>query len=119
MHPRLIDAKAPSCPWPKCDIATGRQDGELVNFGELAPVVTGAAAKDPAALIRTSRVEWAAKELLGLISKTTADALQAELAAAEEERDRLAEILAGVEDLSAAEGRLRNALDAPRSEGVV
>lgn len=110
MHPRVINAKAPSCPWPKCDIATGRQDGELVNFGELAPVVRSAKAKDPAALIRTSRVEWAAKELLGMVSKKTVDALQAELAEAQAEAERLGAIVAGGEELSAAEDKMREAL---------
>lgn len=117
MHPRLIEAKAPSCPWPKADIATGRQDGTLVNFGELAPVVRSAKAKDPAALIRTSRVEWAATELLGLVSKKTVDALQAELAECQEEKDRLAALVAGGEELSAAEDKLRAALgSAPSTE---
>ena len=111
MHPRIIDAKAPSCPWPMCDVTTGRRDGDLVHFGEMAPVVTSAAAKDPAALIKTSKVKWVAENKLGMVSGRKLEEAQARIAELEAEIEPLRE-------LSAAADRLREALGpAPILEG--
>ena len=104
MHPRIIDAKDPGCPWPMCDVTTGRRDGDLVNFGEMAPVVSSAPAKDPAALVKATKVEWVAEQLLGMVSGKTHEkkiaALEAEvvdlkgkLQEASELPDRLREVL--------------------------
>lgn len=111
MHPRLIDAKAPSCPWPMCDITTGRRDGVLVHFGELAPVVSSATGKDPAALIKTTRVELIAEDKLGMVSKKKYEAALALVAELEAEIEPLREMSATVD-------RLREALSpAPTPEG--
>jgi hypothetical protein len=69
MHPRIIDAKSPGCPWPMCDVTTGRRDGDLIHFGEMAPVVSSAPAKDPACLLKVTKVEAAARNKLGMVSE--------------------------------------------------
>ena len=118
MRPRLIDAKAPSCPWPMCDITTGRRDGVLVDFGEPAPVVTNATAKDPRALIKATRVQLAAETKLGMVSQKKLAEVEAELEEANAEAGRLRAIVAGKQGLSTAEDKLREALGpAPDPKG--
>lgn len=111
MHARLIDPKAPSCPWPMCDITTGRQDGELVNFGEMAPVVTSAPGRQPAALIKATKVEHTAENKLGMVRKKRYEEALARIAELEAELEPLRK-------LSAAVDTLREALDlVPTPEG--
>lgn len=105
MHPRIIDAKAPGCPWPMCDVTTGRRDGDLVNFGEMAPVVSSAPAKDPACLVKVTRVELVAEERLGMVPGKRHEKKVAELEA------KIADLEAQLQEASELPGRLREALD--------
>lgn len=104
MHPRLINAKAPGCPWPMCDVTTGRRDGDLVNFGEMAPVVSSAPAKDPACLVKVTRVELIAEEGLGMVPGKRHEKKVAELEA------KIADLEAQLQEASELPDRLREVL---------
>jgi hypothetical protein len=104
MKPTLVTLPAHNSKPPHTCVVSGRRDGECVDFQK------DFVGRDPHIYIRRHRVEEAAKDLCGMVKKDVVDALQAELAAAEEERDRLIGIVAAGKDLSAAEDRLREAL---------
>lgn len=110
MHPKLVTLPAHNSKPPHTCVVSGRRDGEVVDFQK---DFTGT---DPHIYIRRERVEEAA-EICGMVRQKTVDALQAELAEAQDERDRLAGIVSGGEALSAAEERLREALGPAPTEG--
>lgn len=112
MHARIIDAHAPGCPWPKCDVTTGRQDGELIDFGEMAPIVTSAPARDPRCLLKRTKVEHEAENKLGMVPGKRH---KAELEAREA---KIAELEAKLQEASELPNRLREILGpAPTPEG--
>lgn len=111
---KLIELPSPKGRPPHCCIVTGRRDGPLLDFGELTEKAAGVA--EPHIYLRAIVVENAARQTLGMVPKSEVDKLQAELAESEAERQRLAEILAGVEDLSAAEDKLRAALGVSQAD---
>ena len=92
---------------PHCCIVTGRRDGQIVDLGLMT--AKAAAVKNPHLYLRAPVVEEAARAI-GMEPKADVDALRQELAECDDERKRLAAIVAGSEDLSAAEGKLRAAL---------
>lgn len=111
MKPTIVTLPAHNSKPPHTCVVSGRRDGEVVDFQK---DFTGT---DPHIYIRRHRVEEAAEDLCGMVKQKVVDALKAQLAEAEAERDRLAAIVAGGEELSAAEERLREALGpAPTSE---
>lgn len=112
MHPRLIDAKAPGCPWPMCDVTTGRRDGTLVDFGEMAPVVANAPGREPRALIKGTRVELVAKKKLGMVPKKRHEKALAQIAELE---GRIAELETEIEPLRETSATVERLL-APTTE---
>lgn len=101
---KLVELPAHDSKPPHTCIVTARRDGELVDFG------ADFKGTNPHVYIRRQIVERAGTEVLGMVPQKTVNALQTELAEAQDERDRLAAIVAGGQDLSAAEERLREAL---------
>jgi hypothetical protein len=87
----------------------------VVDFGDPTPKARGAG--DPRVYISVSQVEFVARELLGMVSQKRHDELGAELEEANQEAGRLRAVVSGVESLSAAEDRLREALGPAPTEG--
>ena len=111
MKPTLVTFPAHNSKPPHKCIVSGRRDGEVVDFQK------DYVGTDPHVYIRRHRVEEAAEDLCGMVRQKVVDALKDQLAAAEAERDRLAAIVAGGEEMSVAEDKLREALGpAPKTE---
>jgi hypothetical protein len=104
LHPKLVTLPAHNSKPPHTCVVSGRRDGEVVDF---CKDFTGS---DPHIYIRRERIEAAAEELCGMVRQPEVDALRADLEEARTEADRLGELVAGGEDLSAVEDRLREAL---------
>lgn len=102
-HPKLITLPQPSSKPPHTCVVSGRRDGEVIDFLKDYNGI------DPHIYLRRLLVEEAA-ELCGMVKQAAVDELKAELAEANAEAGRLRAIVAGKEDLSAAEDRLRAAL---------
>lgn len=103
MKPTVVTLPLPASKPPHTCIVTGRRDGEVVDFMH---DYTGT---DPHVYIRRELVEVAAEEC-GMVRQAEVDELRAELEEADAEAGRLRAIVAGKEDLSAAEAKLRAAL---------
>lgn len=110
MDPKIITLPAHNSKPPHTCVVSGRRDGEVVDF---QVDYTGT---DPHIYIRRERVEVAG-EVCGMVRQVEVDALRTELEDAVAERERLAAIVAGGEDLSGAEDRLREALGPAPTEG--
>lgn len=100
---KLITLPQPSSRPPHTCVVSGRRDGEVVDFGKDYDGI------DPHIYVRRVIVEEAAV-LCGMVKKPVVDALVEELDEANDEAGRLRAIVAGKEDLSAAEDKLRAAL---------
>lgn len=107
MLPKLVVLPAHNSKPPHTCVVTGRTDGDVVDFGKDFVGV------DPHIYIWRDKVEEAA-EVCGMVRQPVVDDLRAELAEANAEAGRLRAIVAGKEDLSAAEAKLRESLDAPK-----
>lgn len=118
MRARIVNPTDPSCPWPMCDVTTGRRDGPLVHFGEMAPVVADAPAKEPANLHKVSRVEHVARELLGMKSQKQYAELEERNAELEAENERLGSMVEATDEsrLRTAAERVLDALDGADAE---
>jgi hypothetical protein len=103
VKPTLITLPTHTSKPPHTCIVSGRRDGEVVDFGKDYDGF------DPHIYIRRQVVE-AAGELCGMVKVAEVEELRAELEEANAEAGRLRAIVAGKEDLSAAEARLRAAL---------
>lgn len=108
MKARLVELPSNVSFPPHCCIVTGRIDAPVIDFGD--PTAQAQGPNDPRVYIRESVVEDAATRLLGMVPKAEVDSLREELAASEAERQRLAEIVGGGEELTEAEERMRAAL---------
>lgn len=108
MKARLVELPSNRSSPPHCCIVTGRTDGPVIDFGD--PTAKAQGPNDPRVYVREGVVEDAAKRLLGMVPQALVDALQAQLEASEAERQRLAEIVGGGEELTEAEERMRAAL---------
>jgi hypothetical protein len=106
VKPKLVTLPAHNSKPPHTCIVSGRRDGEVVDFQK---DYTGV---DPHIYIRRHRIEEAAAELCGMVKQKTVDELEEKLKVAEAEVGRLAKLVAGGEELSAAEDKLRGALGA-------
>lgn len=102
-QPKLITLPQPSSKPPHTCVVSGRRDGQVIDFGKDYDGI------DPHIYIRRHVVEEAAV-LCGMVKQPAVDELKAELEEANAEAGRLRAIVAGKEDLSAAEDRLRAAL---------
>lgn len=102
-HPKLITLPQPSSKPPHTCVVSGRRDGQVIDFGKDYDGI------DPHIYVRRVIVEEAA-ELCGMVKESVVDALVEELDEANDEAGRLRAIVAGKEDLSAAEDKLRAAL---------
>lgn len=111
MHPKLVTLPAHNSKPPHTCIVSGRRDGEVVDFQK---DFTGT---DPHIYIRRERVEVAG-EVCGMVRQVEVDALRTELEDAVAEKERLAAIVAGGEELSGAEDRLRAALSPAPTEEI-
>lgn len=114
MRAKLLELPSHTSSPPHCCCVTGRTDRPVIDFGDLHVKAQGPG--DPRVYIRDTKVEWAAKELLGMVSQKRHDELKAELEEANAEAGRLRAIVAAKEDLSAAEDRLRESLDQSKEE---
>lgn len=114
MKARLVELPSHKSSPPHCCVVTGRRDGQLIDFGDPTQKACGPA--DPRLYMRSVVVEDAARELLGMVPQAEVDALRQELAECDAERQRVGAILAGAEDLSAAEDKLREALGVSRED---
>lgn len=103
MDPKLVTLPAHNSKPPHTCVVTGRRDGEVVDFGK------DFEGTDPHIYVRREKVEVAG-ELCGMVRQAEVDELKAELEEANAEAGRLRAIVAGKEDLSAAEAKLRAAL---------
>lgn len=103
MDPQIRTLPAHDSKPPHTCIVTGRRDGEVVDF------MRDFVGTDPHVYIRRELVEVAG-EVCGMVRQAEVDELRAELEEANAEAGRLRAIVAGKEDLSAAEDRLRAAL---------
>lgn len=108
MKARLVELPSHKSSPPHCCIVSGRRDGRLIDFGDPAQKARGPG--DPRVYIRGAVVEDAATKLLGMVPAAEVDEIREQLAASEAERQRLAEIVGGGEELTEAEERLRAAL---------
>jgi hypothetical protein len=108
LDPKLVTLPAHNSKPPHTCIVSGRRDGEVVDFCKDFKGI------DPHVYIRRERVELAAEALCGMVRQDEVDELRAELAEANAEAGRLRAIVSGKEALSAAEDRLREALEASR-----
>jgi hypothetical protein len=99
---------------PHCCIVTGRRDGPVIDFGDPAAKACGPA--DPRVYMRGAVVEEAAKNLLGMRPAVEVKELEQQLGECDAERQRLAAIVAGSEELSAAEDKLRAALGVSQAD---
>lgn len=106
MKPSLVQLPAHNSKPPHTCVVTGRTDGDVVDFGKDFVGV------DPHIYIWRDKVEEAA-ELCGMVRQPVVDDLEAQLEEANAEAGRLLAIVAGKEGLSAAEAKLREALEAP------
>lgn len=114
MKARLVELPSQTSSPPHCCVVTGRRDGKLVDFGD--PTQKARGPLDPRLYIRDAVIEDAASRLLGMVPQAEVDELREALSASEAERQRLAEIVGGGEELTEAEERMRNALGpAPES----
>jgi hypothetical protein len=100
---KIITLPQPSSRPPHTCVVSGRRDGEVVDFGKDYDGV------DPHIYVRRVIVEEAAV-LCGMVKQADVDELKGELEEANAEAGRLRAIVAGKEDLSAAEDKLRAAL---------
>lgn len=107
MRPKLVELPAHNSKPPHKCVVTGRRDGKLVDFGKDYVGV------DPHIYIDRDKVEEAA-EACGMVRESRVEELEAELEEADAEAGRLRRVVAGKEALSAAEDKLREALDAPK-----
>lgn len=107
MLPKLVEIPSHNSKPPHTCVVTGRHDGEVVDFGKDFVGV------DPHIYIWRDKLEEAA-EVCGMVRETRVKELEAELEEANAEAGRLRAIVAGKEGLSAAEDKLREALDAPK-----
>lgn len=103
MDPQIRTLPAHDSKPPHTCIVTGRRDGEVVDF------MHDYVGTDPHVYVRRELVEVAG-EVCGMVRQAEVDELRAELEEANAEAGRLRAIVAGKEDLSAAEDRLRAAL---------
>jgi hypothetical protein len=105
LRPKLVKLPAHNSKPPHKCVVTARRDGELVDFGK------DFVGTDPHIYIDRDKVEEAA-ELCGMVRQPVVDEIRSELEEANAEAGRLRAIVAGKEGLSAAEDKLREALDA-------
>lgn len=112
MKPKLVTLPAHNSKPPHKCLVTGRRDGELVDFQK------DFVGRDPHVYIRRERVEEAAESLCGMVRQDEVDVLSDKLEGAIAEKERLAAIVAGGEELSAAEARLREAIGPAPTEGT-
>jgi len=111
MNPRFIDPKSPGAPAPACDVVTGRRDGRIIDAGPLNRKAEAAirAGRDLHVLLSASKIKELGT-LIGMVPQEDFDEAVAAKLAAEDESVRRGAIIAGTEDLSAAEAKLREAL---------
>jgi uncharacterized protein YbjT (DUF2867 family) len=111
MKPRFIDPKSPGAPSPACDVVTGRRDQRLVDCGPLSEQADAAirAGRELHVILAEGKLEELGA-LIGMVPKDDYDEAVARAAAAEDESVRKGAILAGIEEMSAAEDKLREAL---------
>lgn len=111
MNPRFIDPKSPGAPAPACDVVTGRRDGRIIDAGPLNRKAEAAirAGRDLHVLLSASKIKELGA-LIGMVPQENFDEAVAAKLAAEDESARRGAIIAGTEDLSAAEAKLREAL---------
>lgn len=107
MRPELVKLPTHNSKPPHSCVVTGRRDREVVDFGK------DYVGMDPHIYIDRDKVEEAA-EVCGMVRESRVKELEAELEEANAEAGRLRAIVAGKEGLSAAEAKLREALDAPK-----
>ena len=117
MKAKILDFPTHTSSPPHCCIVSGRRDGQVIDFGDLTVKACGPG--DPRVYIRVSRVEHAAKELLGMVPLARLKELEDELEEANAEAGRLRKIVAGKLDLEQAEEDLRESLEAPTEEAAV
>lgn len=103
MRPKLVTLPAHNSKPPHTCIVSGRRDGEVVDFGK------DYVGTDPHVYIRRERVEEAAV-VCGMVRSDEAAELRRELDESKAEVARLGALVAGGEELSAAEDKLREAL---------
>lgn len=103
MKLKLVTLPAHNSKPPHTCIVSARRDGEVVDFGK------DYVGTDPHVYIRRERIEEAG-ELCGMVRQAEVDELREQLIESEAERQRLAEIVGGGEELTDAEERLRAAL---------
>ena len=108
MKARLVELPSHKSSPPHCCVVSGRRDGPLIDFGDPTPKARGKL--DPRLYMRAPIVEDVARDLLGMVPQAEVDDLRAQLEESEAERQRLAEIVGGGEELTEAEERLRGAL---------
>jgi hypothetical protein len=109
MRAKIVELPSHKSFPPHCCIVSGRRDRPMVDFGDPNPKACGPG--DPRVYVSVSQVEYAARELLGMKSQKQHDEICAELEEANAEAGRLRKIVAAGEEMSAAEDRLREALD--------
>lgn len=114
MKPKLVELPNHRSNPPHCCVVSGRRDGPVVDLGELTQKARGGG--PPRLYVRQAILEEVGEDLLGMVPKSKHVALENDLADAEAERDRLAAIVAGTEDLSGAEDKLREALGVSRAD---
>lgn len=108
MKARLVELPDHKSSPPHCCVVTGRRDGPIIDFGDPTQKACGPA--DPRLYMRGAVVEEAARDLLGMVPEAEVAEIRTQLEESEAERQRLAEIVGGGEELTEAEERLRNAL---------
>lgn len=110
MKPTIVTLPAHNSKPPHTCVVSGRRDGPVVDFHK------DFVGHDPHIYIRQERVEEAG-EVCGMVRESVVEDLRGELAAARDGLERLTAIVAGGEELSAAEDRLRAALGPASTEG--
>lgn len=108
MKARLVELPSHKSSPPHCCVVSGRRDGPVVDFGD--PTLKACGPNDPRIYVRGAVVEAAARDLLGMVPQAEVDELREQLVESEAERQRLAEIVGGGEELTEAEARIRDAL---------
>lgn len=114
IKPKLVELPTHKSSPPHCCVVSGRRDGPVVDFGDPTPKARGAG--DPRLYVRQAVIEEAAMNLLGMRPAAEVKELEQQLAECDAERQRLGDLVAGGEDLSAAEDKLRAALGVSRED---
>jgi hypothetical protein len=114
LKPKIVELPSHKSSPPHCCIVSGRRDGPIVDFGD--PTDKACGPTDPRVYLRGAVIEDVAINLLGMRPKVEVDELEQQLGECDAERQRLAAIVAGSEELSAAEDKLRAALGVSRED---